>query len=185
LSTHSTNWWFRILDQGSYLTSSSVKGAVWRCTAVKDTDIDPGVTSYYNTVCEGYGPLEDQTTSANGIIRYNLTEGGQYQGPRKLSSIQRVSQIWLVGDVGRPGFVRNGVGISLPAANSLPSSYVTEIAVFKPVVGSGWSTRTPSKQAAARHSARAVFTACDGHTESWTWKDLSVNRNDVFAVNGF
>ena len=183
--SRSTNWWFRILDQGSYLTSSSVKGAVWRCPKVKDTDIDPGVTTYYNTECEGYGPLEDQTTSANGVIRYNLTEGGLYQGPRKLSSIQRSSQIWLVGDVGRPGFVRNGVGVSLPPANSLPASYVTEIAVFKPVVGSGWSTRTPSKQAAARHSARAAFAACDGHVEIWTWKDLSENRNDVFAVNSF
>lgn len=184
-ATHSTNWWFRILNQGNYITSSDQKGNVWRCTVVKDTDIDPGVTSYYNTVCEGYGPLEDQQVSANGIIRYNLTEGGQYQGPRKLSSIQRVSQIWLIGDVGRPGFVRNGVGISLPAANALPTSYVTEIAVFKPVVGSGWSTRTPSKQAAARHGGRAVFTACDGHVESWSWKDLSGNRNDVFAVNSF
>lgn len=181
----STNWWFRILDQGGYLTKVDVAGNVWRCSVVRDTDIDPGTVSYYKSPCEGYGPLEDQLVSANGIIRYNLTEAGQYQGPRRMSSIQRTSQIWLVGDVGRPGFMRNGAGVYLPASNTKPTSYLTEIAVFKAKPGTGWSTYTPSKQAAARHSGRAVFALCDGHVESWTWKDLSENRQDVFAVNSF
>ena len=184
-SNHSTNWYFRILDKGNYLTSSSQSNNVWRCTAVKDTDIDPGTVSYFSSPCEGYGPLEDQTSSANGIIRYNLTEGGQPQGARKMNTIRRTSQIWLIGDVGRPGFVKNGVGITLPALNSLPASYLTEIAVFKPKVGTGWSTSTPSKQAACRHNARANFTFCDGHVESWKWSDLSTDKDDVFAVNSF
>ena len=184
-ANHSTNWYFRILDKGGYITSSSQSNNVWHCTAVRDTDIDPGTVAYYQSPCEGYGPLEDQQTSANGVIRYNLTEGGQFQGPRKMNSIKRSSQIWLIGDVGRPGRVANGVGINLPAANALPSSYVTEIAVFKPVVGSGWSTRTPSKQAACRHNSRANFSSCDGHVETWKWSDLSTDKDDVFAVNSF
>jgi prepilin-type N-terminal cleavage/methylation domain-containing protein/prepilin-type processing-associated H-X9-DG protein len=184
-ANHTTNWYFRILDQGNYLTSSAQSNNVWRCTVVKDTDIDPGTVAYYSSPCEGYGPLEDQIASANGIIRYNYTEGGIYQGARKLGSLRRPAQIWLIGDVGRPGFMKNGVGVTLPANNALPSSYLTEIAVFKPVVGSGWSTSAPSKQAACRHDARAVFAACDGHVEVWKWSDLSTDKDDVFAVNSF
>jgi prepilin-type N-terminal cleavage/methylation domain-containing protein/prepilin-type processing-associated H-X9-DG protein len=184
-ATHTTNWYFRILDKGGYVTSSAQSNNVWRCTTVRDTDIDPGTVAYYNSPCEGYGPVEDQITSANGIIRYNFTEAGQYQGARKMSSIHRTSQIWMIGDVGRPGFVKNGVGITITALNSLPASYVTEITVFKPKVGSGWSTASPSKQAACRHNSRANFTACDGHVETWKWFDLSTDKDDLFAVNSF
>jgi prepilin-type N-terminal cleavage/methylation domain-containing protein/prepilin-type processing-associated H-X9-DG protein len=184
-ANHSTNWYFRILDKGGYLTSSSQSNNVWRCTAVRNNDIDPGTVAYYNSPCEGYGPVEDQTTSANGIVRYYLTEGGQYQGSRKMSSIRRPSQIWLIGDVGRPGFVKNGVGITLTPLNALPASYVTEITVFKPIVGSAWSKASPSKQAACRHSGRANFTACDGHVETWKWANLSTDKDDVFAMQSF
>lgn len=184
-ASHTPKWWFKYIDDGKYLTSTAQSNNVWRCTAVKDTDIDPGTVLYYDSPCEGYGPLEDQTTSANGIIRYNLDPTGQYQGARKLSSLKRPSQIWLIGDVGRPGFMRNGVGITLPALNALPAQYLTEIAVFKPVVGTAWSTATPSKQAACRHNGRAVFSFCDGHVESWKWADLSSDKDDVFAINSF
>ena len=184
-SNHSTNWYFRILDQGKYLPSSSQTNNVWRCTVVRDNDIDPGTVAYFNAPCEGYGPLEDNINSANGIVRYNLTEGGQVQGPRRLSSIHRASAIWMIGDVGRPGKMINGVGITLPALNSLPASYLTEIVTFKPLVTTGWSTLSPSKQAACRHNARANWTACDGHVETWKWLDLSTDVNDVFAVNSF
>jgi prepilin-type N-terminal cleavage/methylation domain-containing protein/prepilin-type processing-associated H-X9-DG protein len=184
-ATHSANWWFRILDNGKYLTSSAQSNNVWRCTAVRDSDIDPVTVTYYQSPCEGYGPLEDQLNSANGIIRYYLTEGGQVQGGRKMSTIRRVSQIWLIGDVGRPGRVVNGVGISLPAANALPASYLTEIAVFKPKLDTGWSQLNPSKQAACRHNARANFAACDGHVEARKWIDLVTDVDDVFAVNSF
>ncbi len=184
-ASHNSNWWFKIMDNGNYITSSGRSNNVWRCPAVRDIDIDTGTVAYYKSPCEGYGPLEDQQTSANGIIRYYLTEGGQPQGARKMNTIRRTSQIWLIGDVGRPGFVKNGVGINLPALNSQPASYVTEIAVFKPKVGTGWSTSTPSKQAACRHNARANFTFCDGHVESWKWSELSTDKNDVFAINSF
>jgi prepilin-type N-terminal cleavage/methylation domain-containing protein/prepilin-type processing-associated H-X9-DG protein len=182
-SSHSTNWWFRYLDRGNYLTSSSLSNNVWRCTAVRDLDIDPLTVAFYQSPCEGYGPLEDQQASASGVIRYHLTEGGQVQGARKINSIRRTSQIWLVGDVGRPGRVVNGVGVSLPAVDALPASYVTEIAVFKPKVASGWSQLSPSKQPACRHSGRAAFSFCDGHVETWKWSDLRQNKDDVFAVS--
>ena len=183
---YGSNWWFNVLDQGNYMTRSSVSNNVWRCSAVRNQDIAPDVVRYFNgNPCEGYGPLEDQQNSANGIVRYARTLTGSYQGPRKLTTISRTSQIWLIGDVGVPGFVRNGNSIAVPPASSPPTSYFTEIAVFKPKPGTGWNTLTPSKQAACRHGGRAVFAACDGHVEVWGWKNLFENRQDVFAVNAF
>jgi prepilin-type N-terminal cleavage/methylation domain-containing protein/prepilin-type processing-associated H-X9-DG protein len=183
---YGTNWWFKVLDSGNYITSSTTSNNVWRCSAVRDQDIAPDVVRYFNgNPCEGYGPLEDQQNSANGIVRYALTSSGVYQGGRKMSTILRSSQIWLIGDVGVPGIVRNGSAIASPATTTVPTSYFTEIAVFKPRPSTGWNTLSPSKQAAARHGGRAVFAACDGHVETWTWKDLFENRLDVFAVNSF
>ena len=133
---------------------------------------------------EGYGPLEDQNNPANGIVRYALTTAG-YQGPRKMNTINRTSQIWLMGDVGVPGFVANGNSIpeNLPGP---PTRYFTELVTFKPSPSPnlGWKSNY-KKQAAARHGGRAVFAACDGHVEAWTWKNLVENKDDVFAVNSF
>ena len=176
-STHTTNWWFRYLGNGSYITSSTQSNNVWRCTAVQDADIQPLTVAYYNSPCEGYGPLEDTTSPVNGVIRYALDTGGNYQGARKMTSIKRTSQIWLVGDVGTP---KTG-----GTKNVQPASYYTDITVIKPVVNSGWTTVPSNKQAACRHNNRAVFSACDGHVESWKWLDLSTDLNDVFAVNSF
>ena len=176
-ATHSANWWYKILDSGNYITSSSQSNNVWRCSAVRDTDIDPGTVSYYSSPCEGYGPVEDTSNPANGVIRYNLDLTGKVQGSRKLSTILRTSQIWLIGDVGRP---KTGGNL-----NQLPASYWTDITVIKPVPGLGWTTVPVNKQAACRHNARANFSACDGHVETGKWIDLSKNVNDVFAVQSF
>lgn len=183
---YGTNWWFTLIGQGNYITKNTISNNVWRCTAVKDQDIAADVVSYFQgNPCEGYGPVEDQANSANGIVRYSLTPAGVVQGGRKLATIRRSSQIWLMGDVGVPGVVRNGLAIQFPASTTRPTSYFTEIAVFKPKPTTGWSTFNPSKQAAARHSGKAVFSACDGHVETWNWKDLFENKDDVFAVNSF
>ncbi len=176
-ATHTANWYYKILDSGNYITSSSQSNNVWRCTAVREADIDPGTVAYYSSPCEGYGPLEDTSNPANGVIRYYLDLAGNRQGSRKLSSIQRTSQIWLVGDVGRPKANGN--------INQLPASYYTDITVIKPVIGSGWTTVPVNKQAACRHSSRANFSFCDGHVESWKWSDLSTDKDDVFALKSF
>ena len=175
-ATHTTNWWFTYLN--GYITSSSVSNNVWRCPTVQDADILSSTVAYYNSPCEGYGPLEDTGNPANGIIRYYLDLAGRVQGARKLSSIQRTSQIWLVGDVGDP---KSGGNI-----NALPTGgYYTDITVIKPVAGSGWTTVPSYKQAACRHNGQADFSFCDGHVESWKWFNLSTDVSDVFAVNSF
>ncbi|MGA2176841.1 MAG: prepilin-type N-terminal cleavage/methylation domain-containing protein [Verrucomicrobiota bacterium] len=175
-ATHTTNWWFVYL--GGYITSSTISNNVWRCPAVQNADILASTVAYFDSPCEGYGPLEDTVNPANGVIRYNLDLSGHVQGSRKMNTINRTSQIWLVGDVGDP---KSGGNI-----NRLPTSgYYTDITVVKPVIGSGWTTDPSYKQAACRHNARAVFSFCDGHVESWRWSDLDTDLQDVFALKSF
>ena len=180
-ATHSANWWYKILDGGNYITSSAQSNNVWRCTMVQPADINSGTVSYYNSPCEGYGPLEDTSNPANGVIRYYLDTTGKVQGGRKLNTISRTSQIWLVGDVGTP---KSGGNV-----NKLPASYFTDITVIKPVItpapGTGWTTVPVYKQAACRHNSRANYSACDGHVEAGKWLDLSTDKDDVFAITSF
>ena len=176
-ASHSTNWWFRYLGNGGYITSNTTTNNVWRCPAVQDQDISSGTVSFYDAPCEGYGPLEDTDNPDNSVIRYALDLLKNYVGARKLTTIKRTSQIWLIGDVGTP---KTGGTI-----NKLPASYYTDITVVQPVVNSGWTTVPSYKQAACRHNSRSVFSCCDGHVESWDWKDLSTDVNDVFAINSF
>jgi prepilin-type N-terminal cleavage/methylation domain-containing protein/prepilin-type processing-associated H-X9-DG protein len=177
-ATHTTNWWFRYIDNGTYITSSTISNNVWRCPEVKDSDIVASTVQYYDAPCEGYGPLEDTDDPANGVIRYNLDLSGNVEGSRNMSTIIRTSQIWLVGDVGDP---KTG-----GSKNQLPTGgYYTDITVIKPVVGLGWAVVPSYKQPACRHNNRAVFSFCDGHVESWRWLDLSLDVNDVFAIKSF
>ena len=167
------DWWFRILDQSKYLTSSATSNNVWRCPAVKDSDIDPGTVAFFQSPCEGYGPLEGNSLTT-GIIRYGKNTDGSNLGSRKLSQIKRASQIWLIGDVGYP---KSGQSV-----DRMPAAYSTEITTKQPNQYVGWAF-APFKQPACRHGGRAVFSFCDGHVESWKWSDLRKNQNDVFAIN--
>ena len=168
-----TNWWPKIIDEAKYLTSSTVSNNVWRCTAVRNEDIDPGVVNYFKSPCEGYGPLEGNSLAA-GVIRYGKNPDGSNLGSQKLTAIKRASQIWMIGDVGYP---KSGV-----TTDKQPTAYYTEISTKQPSVGGGW-TAAPYKQPAVRHGGRAVFSFCDGHVEAWKWTDLRKNKDDVFAVN--
>jgi prepilin-type processing-associated H-X9-DG protein len=168
-----TTWYFNILDAGKYLTSIKTTNNVWRCTAVRDADIDPATVAYFKAPCEGYGPLEGNTLTT-GVIRYAKNSDGSPLGSLKLTQIKRANQIWLIGDVGYPK--------TAMATDQMPAAYSTEITTKQPTPAQGWAV-APYKQPACRHSGRAVFSACDGHVESWKWKDLRQNKNDVFAVN--
>jgi prepilin-type processing-associated H-X9-DG protein len=168
------DWWFAILDQGKYLTSSTVSNNVWRCPAVKDTDIEPGAVAYFKSPCEGYGPSEGNTYVA-GVVRYAKNVDNSPLGSRKLTQILRPSQVWLVGDVGAPKIIVR--------VDQLPASgYWTEVTTKQPDPTFGW-TIPPYKQPACRHNGRAVFSFCDAHVESLKWVDLRQNKGDVFAIN--
>jgi prepilin-type N-terminal cleavage/methylation domain-containing protein/prepilin-type processing-associated H-X9-DG protein len=173
------DWWFRTLDKGKYLTSSSTSNNIWRCTAVTDADINPLATAYFRSPVEGYGPLEGNSYTA-GIVRYGLNSDGSPLGSRKLNEIRRASQVWLIGDVGVPKST-----VRTRTDQAAPTEYWTEIVTFQPRPGMGWNLRVPPKQPACRHEGRAVFSFCDGHVERWKWSDLLENRNDVFAIDSY
>jgi prepilin-type N-terminal cleavage/methylation domain-containing protein/prepilin-type processing-associated H-X9-DG protein len=181
-STGNTNWWFQYLSAGNYMTSVEVSNNVWRCPAVQNADILPSTVALYKAPCEGYGPFEDTMNPQNGLIRYALSLTDSYQGGRKMNTIKRTSQIWMIGDVGNP---KSGGNV-----NTLPvSGYYTDITCFRPVIGVmsfGWAQDIPPyKQPACRHAGRAVFSFCDGHVESWKWANLDANLNDVFAEKSY
>jgi len=168
-------WWNKIMDGGNYITSSSTSNNVWRCPVVQDTEISiiyPGTP--LATKCEGYGPLE------NGVIRYPRDPAtGKPLGSKKLSQINRSSQIWLIGDIGTPK--------TQPNVDKQPTGYLTELTTFQPDPATGWSMQGTSnfKQPGCRHNGRAILSMCDGHVESLKWADLRANVNDVFAINSY
>jgi len=168
-----TFWYFKILDEGKYITSSSTSNNVWRCSAVRNEDIDVGMVAFAQSPCEGFGPLEGNSITT-GIVRYGKNTDGSNLGSRKLTEIRRASQIWLIGDVGYP---KTGQTV-----DRMPTRYSTEITTKQPNPTLGWAM-APYKQPAARHNSRAVFSSCDGHVETWKWIDLRRNKDDVFAIN--
>ena len=173
-ATHTTNWWFVILDHGRYVGGTRLTNNVWRCPEVKEADLEPGVTQFYLQVMEGYGPLEDNLTGVKGIVRYGRDSSERPLGSRRLAGLP-TGMLWLMGDVGVPKAIPSGPTVQ-------PKAYFTEIVTYQPAnggftVGGNWP-----KQPACRHDGRAVFTSCDGHAEVWHWRDLRANRNDLFGL---
>ena len=177
LGTVTSNWWFRILSNGSYLTSVAMTNKIWRCPAVLNGDIEADTVAYFQSPCEGYGPSEGNTDT-EGIIRYAVADNGSALGSIKLSELKRASQIWMIGDVGDPK--RNGGLDQLPTGG-----YYTDVTTKQPLPTSGWTTDPSYKQPACRHAFRAVFVFCEGHADHWRWSDLRANRNDVFAIDSY
>jgi prepilin-type N-terminal cleavage/methylation domain-containing protein/prepilin-type processing-associated H-X9-DG protein len=158
-------WWWETLTTNRYLLSNTTSNNIWRCPAVKDKDI----STVFGARWEGYGPVEST------IIRYGYTDNGSTPlHSRKLTAIQRQSQIWLMGDTGVPY-----------NPNKVPSSgYMTEIVTFPPDPATrDWKIYLPPKQPACRHNSRANVVFVDGHYESWIYNDLRNNKNDLFGYN--
>lgn len=191
-------WWFQLLSQGNYITSDTVSNNVWRCPAVQDADLIP--TAFYGIKLEGYGPLEgngppsvgnnpgNTATQTAGVIRFQSVGAAINEGSRKLTSLTRPSQIWMIGDVGVPKSTPD------QQQNHFPSSgYTTEFSTRQPyppglLPGQGFAGagQSPPKQAACRHAAqKANYTCFDGHCESAKWADLDSDINDVFAINSY
>jgi len=175
-------WWTGILDQGRYITSTAqTNNTVWRCPVVQDKDISLSVTAFFGQPMLGYGPIEDNLTGIKGVIRFGTGPNGNPLGSRRLSELKSTSQIWLMGDVGIPK-----TGYSPP--NVMPTAYFTEEVTYQPVINNyqpsagGFTTGNPLKQPGCRHDTRAVFSCCDGHTESWKWSDLRADKDDVFGL---
>jgi prepilin-type N-terminal cleavage/methylation domain-containing protein/prepilin-type processing-associated H-X9-DG protein len=159
------DWWFQALSKGKYVTAFSISNNVWRCPAVKDSEIQ----TIFGARWEGYGPVEGT------IIRYAFLNAGGVNplGSRRLTALTRPTLLWLMGDTGIPKNSSN-----VPAGG-----YLTEIVTFAPDPQQGWLLFQPQKQPACRHNLRAGITFADGHIESWKYLDLRNNKNDVFGRN--
>ena len=157
------DWWFQTLSKGKYLTPNTVSNGVWRCPAVQQKDIQ----IIFGARWEGYGPVEST------IIRYAFLRPGGLDrwGSRRLSEINRPTQIWLMGDTGIP---KN-------AARVPSGGYLTEIVTFPPDPRNGWTLWRPQKQPACRHNQKGNVTFVDGHVETWRYGDLRQNKNNIFA----
>jgi prepilin-type N-terminal cleavage/methylation domain-containing protein len=199
-------WWYEYLANGRYVTTDTNNNSlnnVWRCPAVPQTDLIAFGTAY-EIQLEGYGPMEGNPPGNNmsypnnpdvtvnntaGILRFGFVAGTALpQGGRKLTTLHRLSQLWLIGDVGVPKVATQ------ESANVFPSGgYNTEFSTRQPYrpgfnAGEGWAAVdgwTIPKQAACRHARHAELSFCDGHCESWRWEDLVSDKNDVFAIYSY
>ena len=182
-------WFFTLLSaNNTYITSDAVTHGVWRCPSVQDADIQASTTNVFSgNPCEGYGAFEGNTVgvasdTVHGILRYGQLAGGVPLGSLKLGQIQRPSQIWLVGDVGHP---KSGRPTTVNTAPPGDSGYYTDGSMKQHAPATapiGWAASSADKEAACRHNKRAVFSACDGHSESGRLLDLETDANDVFAI---
>jgi prepilin-type N-terminal cleavage/methylation domain-containing protein/prepilin-type processing-associated H-X9-DG protein len=159
------DWWFQTLSKDKYITANTVSNNVWRCPGVRESEIQ----TIFDARWEGYGPVEST------IIRYAYMNPGGVGplGSRKLSVINRPTELWLMGDTGIPK--KSGTE---PAGG-----YLTEIVTFPPDPSAGWKLWVPQKQPACRHNLRANVTFVDGHVETWQYQDFRTNKNNVFGEN--
>lgn len=158
-------WWFQTLSKSRYITSNSVSNQVWRCPAVTAAEIQ----TIFGARWEGYGPVEST------IIRYAYSSPGGVGplGSRKLSVLNRPSQLWLMGDTGIPK----------KAGKEPAGGYLTEIVTFPPDPTAGWKLWVPMKQPACRHNLKGNVTFVDGHVETWIYQDFRNNKNNIFGEN--
>ncbi len=158
-------WYYDTLDPLKYMPSYKVKNGVWRCPDAKDSEIAAGWGGFW----EGYAPIEDN------IIRYAESAPGVALHSQRLDIIRRTSQIWLMGDAGRP-----------IVANQPKSGYIPWIAIrgggaVDTVPGfagapASWTT-TPEQQPAARHlGQRSINCFMDGHSENLTYPEVRSNK---------
>jgi prepilin-type N-terminal cleavage/methylation domain-containing protein/prepilin-type processing-associated H-X9-DG protein len=159
------DWWFQTLSKAKYITANTVSNAVWRCPAVTEKEI----LIIFGARWEGYGPVEST------IIRYAFQNAGGVGplGSRKLSAMNRPTQLWLMGDTGIPK----------TAGREPVRGYLTEIVTFPPDPVAGWKLWVPMKQPACRHNLRGNVTFVDGHVETWIYNDFRANKNNLFGEN--
>jgi prepilin-type N-terminal cleavage/methylation domain-containing protein/prepilin-type processing-associated H-X9-DG protein len=188
-TAHPNLWYFEILSANKYITSSSVSNNVWRCPVVQDQDIQAATVNYFNgNPCEGYGPFEGNRAGVgsdliNGILRYAYATGPTTPlGSLKESQLRHASTDWLLGDVGH---TKSGIPTTTSTRPPGDNGYYTDASMKQPAPAAapvGWAAASADKEAACRHNGRAVFTLCDGHSESWKLRDFETDANDVFAI---
>jgi len=165
MNNNAGNWWFDILTQNKYLPAPAAgqPNVVWRCPAVEERDINPSGQL-------GYGVIEAT------IIRYAATGpvgSAVPLGSRRVTEINRTSQVWLMGDTGVPQ-----LGPPIP--------YCRFTTWFATWASPSWASYPQGNgsghQVGPRHNLRADALFVDGHVDPWTYLNLSNNVDNIWAV---
>lgn len=180
-----TNWWFRVLSNEQYLPhiDTGERGlGVWRCPNARVEPLGTTNINAWGSHPQGYGPNEN-TNYVRGntsIIFWGMKGDGSPEGSARLGGIQRQSQLWLVGDVGVPVDPAN---LDL-ARNPYDQGYYksTVASVTFPPNDQGIYDGNPEKQPALRHKLQANVAFVDGHVESWNYRNLAFNTNDIWGI---
>ncbi|HEX7010055.1 MAG TPA: prepilin-type N-terminal cleavage/methylation domain-containing protein [Phycisphaeraceae bacterium] len=168
-------WWTRLLADGQYLPDGQRRpmdpafgpyfvDGVWRCPEVNDDQaMQNTATPALSGRGGGYGPNASRVCVALNVNNPLLGA----RGPLRLDDIRRPTQIWLVGDVGRPGigstwsyFFVNATKPPFDRVNALPGS-------FQP-----W----------LRHGEICNATFIDNHVAPLNAQQLDTNEGDIFAL---
>ena len=158
---NANNWWFDILTQAKYLPPTNGANVVWKCPAVVDRDINPSGQL-------GFGVIEAS------IIRYATNFGsGLPEGSRRITEMQRTSQVWLMGDTGVPQL-------------GPPPPYCRFTTWFATWASPSWATYAQGNgsghQVGPRHNLKANALFVDNHVDPWTYLNLSNNVDNIWAV---
>ena len=159
-------YWAKLTNGGYVdISSKTNMNSVWRCSEVKERDLSSPNT--FGIVLAGYGPVEST------IIRYMSTAANAPLGSRRLSEINRPSQIWLMGDIGA---LRN---IAAGPEGGPTYGYSAAPTTFPPAVT---GALTDDHQPAIRHARKANVTMVDGHVEAFDLNQITNNVNNIFGT---
>ena len=176
-----TNWWYRTLSNQQYLPGVEQESGVWACPNAV-LELSPATNRWsWGKHPIGYGPLENTNTARGmrSILFWAKKGDGTPDGSARLGEIRRQSQLWLVGDVGTPRDENEDL-----RNHPYGGWYKLDVAsVAFPANEQGIYDLFPPKQPAVRHGLRANVCFVDGHVETWAYRDLAFNTNDIWGIN--
>lgn len=163
--------WYEFLGEGGHVPMGdepdpSVRGYirnVWRCPSVTDDQIIARGSFGWGG---GYG-VHSLRTFRYQVYQNPATAPVRRGGP-KLNRVRRATEIWLVGDTGRPA--------------GQQGTWLTWVGTFSPPfnpTGNGANQNQP----AGRHAGRVNVGFFDGHVESVPYADMNVMPSKLFPTN--
>ncbi|MSU28539.1 MAG: type II secretion system protein [Pedosphaera sp.] len=164
-------WYYDVLDPLKYLPSYKIKNGLWRCPSVTDQNIAVswGGNGTSGGWWEGYAPIEDT------IIRYATNAAGTALGSRRLDDIRRTSQIWLMGDSGKPLVTQDPKGGYVPWV-AIRGGGTLDTTPGNTGTPATWRTQNEQQPAARHTGGRSINCFMDGHSETMTYIEIRTNK---------
>lgn len=134
---------------------------MWRCPSISEQQLSGSGVAVWGG---GYG-------ANNRLMRYGSGTGSWTGETPRLSAIRRTTELFLVGDTGRP--IGTGEKLYTPWARTFGSTPLS-------------LSNTRADQVAPRHlneDANILFV--DGHAQAMTFDRLNANESDIFAQHSY